>query len=54
MSDISFPRCETCGEPEYACHCQEGNCLSCGGPLDDEEVSLTWEECFECWFGRHD
>jgi hypothetical protein len=28
MSDASLPHCEKCNQPEYACICDEGKCLS--------------------------
>ena len=52
MSDLSMPHCEKCNEPEYACTCHEGECLSCGCKLDAEEIECGRDECFDCYCAR--
>jgi hypothetical protein len=52
MSDASLPRCEACGNPQYACVCPDDVCCDCGCKLTREEVAVGRDMCFEC-YGFH-
>jgi hypothetical protein len=49
MSEASFPHCDECNEPLYACRCNAYRCDCCGGELDEEEIAIGRESCFECY-----
>jgi hypothetical protein len=49
MSDLSMPRCERCGQPEYACSCTDARCADCGDELTPEELAIGREVCFSCY-----
>jgi hypothetical protein len=54
MSDLSFPRCNQCHQPEHACECDAGCCISCGERLSEEERGRGWDTCFPCYCGHND
>jgi hypothetical protein len=49
MSDASFPHCEKCQPPEYACTCADGCCVDCGCELDQVALEAGRDMCFECY-----
>jgi hypothetical protein len=55
MSELSLPRCDECGQVEYACTCEdEGICCTCGGKLTEEEIEADRDQCFECYCVEQD
>jgi hypothetical protein len=54
VNRYSGPRCETCGNAERYCVCNDGRCTSCGEPLDKDAIDAGRDECFDCHLYRND